>query len=403
MNILKKMEMRDSAFIPYLNTGTLLDVQTGVFIPGMHNGMILNGGLASSNGVQGRQEMFKSTKMYSLIMRVMSYYPDTSCLTYDTERSLKKDRIAKFSPFDNQEYLEEHHVIQTPVDYAAEAFFENVKKIAAEKIAHPDDWLVETPFVDPRSGKPLMMLRPTIIAYDSWSEMTSSAVQKVYDTKELGSSDTNMVYMQNGRVKNMIMSQIPTLSARAGLCFLFAAHVGDKQDIGSYTPTPKVLPNMRASDKPKGVGSNFEFLVSNVHDIRKVEILHDGEKECFYPIEGGNPMELCEVTAVGVRCKNNMSGTQITEVVSKTKGILGDLSNYNYLRKCKYFGLLGSQGTHKPAMTDTSVSRTTIRQKLFDPKIARAIEILAQLCYMQENWVTTGADVDFLIDPAVLA
>ena len=212
-----------------------------------------------------------------------------------------------------------------------------------------------------------------------------------------------MVYMRDGNIKKMIMTQLPTLGTRAGIYFMLSAHIGDKYELNPYAPTPKSLQHMRASEKLKEVGSDFNFLVSNTLEMRAVQLLLDGEKECLYPIPGGSDVELSEITAIMQRGKNNMSGLQLSLVVSQADGVLSELTNYHYLKKNEYFGLLGNKNTHKPAMTEVSVGRTTIRQKLTDPKVSRAIELLAQLCYIQNNWVTAGADVDFTMKPEVLA
>ena len=403
MGLLSSLNYSDSALHPYLNTRTLYDIQTGVYVPGTHGGMVLNGGLSFTNAFIGRPQMYKSTVMFSYVMRCMSYYPRSEILTNDTEDSLKKERIVNFSPYNNnQEDLYNRSVIKTPVETTAEEFFECVKKIEAEKLAHRDDYLVKSQMIDPRNSQPLMMMLPTFICYDSWSAMISGAAQSIYDTKQLGSSDTNMVYMRDGNVKKMILSQIPTLAARAGIYFVLSAHVGEKYEMNNYAPSPKSLQYMRASDKPKGVGSDFNFLISNTVDMRAVKVLHNGEKECQYPTENGGGMELNEVISVLCRCKNNMSGTQLSSVVSQSRGILGDLSNYHYLREQDFFGLIGSKINHKPAMTDINLTRTTVRNKLQEPHVARAVELLAQLRYIQRNWMPSTL-VDFSISPQELA
>lgn len=402
MSLIKILGVQDSALRIFLNTGTLFDVQSGTFVPGTHGGMILNGGLAPSNGFMGRPKMFKSTEMFSYIMRAMGYYPDTVCIIDDTEQALNKSRIVSFSPFDNQADLYDRVVLQSSSDFTLEEFFEQIKRIAKEKLSHKEDYYVETPFLDIRNNKPLMTMRPTFVAYDSWSKAISGAAQNMLDTEVAGSSETNMFSMTDGRVKNMIMTQIPTLATRAGLYFGLSAHVGEKYEMKSI-PSPKILPHMRQGDKPKGVGPDFNFLLVNGVDMRSVKPLLDSEKGCQYPIAGGSALELCEVTSVVTRGNNNLGGTQLSLVVSQSKGILSELSNYHYIKENGYFGLVGSKVSHKPAMTDVTVQRTTVREKLKDQKVARSVEIMAQLCYIQNNWVTIGAEVDFSMKPELLA
>ena len=403
MGLLRTLEFKDAAFQPYLNTGTLFDVQAGVFVPGTHGGMILNGGLSTTNAVVGREQMFKSTELFSFIMRAMQYYPETDCIVDDTEYAQKKERLFSFTSFSSYDEFDKRIVIKTPAETPAEEFFDNVKAICAHKIANPDEFRVESPILDPRTGKPLMMWIPTFVAIDSWSKLTSGHVTTTLDTKVLGSSDTNMVFMKDGMIKKMMLSMMPRMAVTAGVYFFLSAHVGNKFELNPYASTPKSLPLMRSSDKPKEVGSDFNFLMSNYLEMRKVEPLIDDKKHCQYPTDGSSDTELNEVTALMIRCKNNMSGTQLPMVISQNNGIMSELSNYHYLRTHGYFGLIGSQINHKPAMTDVNIGRTTIRKKAADPQVAHALELLAQLCYIQNNWALSGGEVDFSMKPEVLA
>ena len=404
MGLIKQLEFRDSIFTPYLNCISLFDVQTGTYVPGAHNGMILNGGLGATNGVIGREQMFKSTELFSFVLSAMHHYPESECMVNDTEYAQKKDRLLRFLPdeVDRNEF-EKRIAISTPADTTTEEFFAKAKDACLLKVKHAADYTVETPILDPRSGKPLRMLIPTFMVFDTWSKMMSDYVQTTLNTKELGSSDTNMVFMKDGIIKKMMMAQIPRLAAMSNTYFLMSAHVGNKFELNPYAQTPKSLPNMRQTDKPREVGSDFNFLISNVMDVRRVQLLQDDKKESQYPSPDGGDAELNEVLSVLVRCKNNMSGTQLPLVLSQFNGVIENLSNYHYLKENKYFGMPGSTISHKPAMTDVSVGRTTIRQKLADQKVARAVELLAQLCYIQNNWNLSNNEVNFMMNPEDLA
>jgi hypothetical protein len=404
VSLFAKVEMRDSPFQPYFNTGTLLDVHTGVYVPGTHGGMVMNGGLTITNAFLGRPKMFKSTEMFSYGVRGMSYYPGSELLVYDTEFSQKKPRISAFSPFGNHADIESRMIITDPAATTAEEFFDSVRKIVDEKMKHRDDYLVESPILDPKTGKPIMILLPTFIAYDSWSKMFSSIMQNTLETKTLGSSDTNMVYMKDGNIKKMIMTQLPTMATRAGICFLLSAHIGDKYEMNPYAPSPKSLQHMRSNEKPKEVGADFTFLISNAIEMRKVELLRDADKkDALYPTDGSTAVELNEVTSILTSCKNSPAGPQLPMVVSQQGGIQSEISNYHYLRENDYYGLLGNKQNHTPAMTDVTLSRTKAREKMRDPKVARALQILAEICYIQNNWITVGAGVDFHMKAELLA
>jgi hypothetical protein len=400
---MQQMKFVDTAFQPYLNTGTLYDIQTGVFIPGTHNGMILNGGLSTTNANVGREQMFKSTELFSLVFSALAHYPESTCHIYDTEYAQKKERLSRMAPSLSFDEFDQRVILNTPLDMTAEDWFERIKAIETFKLAHRDELMVDSPLIDPRTNKPLRVWIPTFCIVDSWSKLTSSNVQATMDKEELGSSGTNMLWMTDGKIKKMMISQIPRMAARAGIFFFFSAHIGNKFELNPYASSPKSLPLMKAGDKPKEVGSDFNFLMSNYNQMTKVEPLLDPDKHCLYPTPGGSDADLYEVTSGLLRCKNAMSGTTLPLVVSQTDGVLSDLSNYNYIRANNYFGLIGNKVTHKPAMTDITVGRTTIREKLQDTKVARAVELLAQLCYIQKNWANKQADVDFDMKPEMLA
>lgn len=404
MSLIQKLEMKDSAFQPYLNTGTLIDVQTGCFVPGDHNGMILNGGLSTTNAIVGRSQMFKSTVLFSLLMKTLGIYSHSECFVYDTEYAQKKERLMCFSSFTNQGEFNKRLVLNTPQDITAEEYLTIIKNLCTEKTSKPKDYLVESPILDPRTGKPLLMWIPTFVVYDSWSKMRSSYVQTTLDTKEVGSSDTNMIFMKDGAVKKLIMSQIPRLATMAGVYFVTSAHVGQKAELDPRTHTPKTLQHMRHTDSLKEVGSDFNFLMSNAMEMRKVDDLTDPDHKCLYPISNGGDAELHEVTSLLLRCKNGMSGTSLPMVVSQTRGILTDLTNYHYLRKNDYFGLNGSKQSHKITLTDIEIDRKTARKHISDPNITRALDIIAQLCYIRKNWdISNIRDVDFSMTPLKLA
>lgn len=403
MGLLNSLGFRDSPFRPYLNTGTMYDLHTGVYVPGTHGGMILNGGFTSTNAFVGRPKMFKSTELFSLLMRCMNIYPTSEAAISDTESAQKKERVVQLAPNANHEDLEKRITLTVPVDTSAEEFFEMVKKIAEDKIKHIADYTIDSPILDPKKGTPVKMLIPTFVVYDSWSKMMSSFMMTTLDTKQVGSSDTNMIYMKDGNIKKMIMVQLPNLAAKAGIYFLLSAHVGNKFELDKYAPTPKDVPNMKSTDKLKEVGSDFNFVISNSSEMRKVVVLQDDSKEeALYPTIGSTNTELYEVNSVLLSCKNAASNTVLTNIVSQKQGILSDLSNYHYIRTNEYFGLIGNKVTHKPAMTDVSVGRTKIREKLNDPEVCRAIQILSEMCYIQNNWSTVGSSIDFMMKPEVL-
>lgn len=404
--IFSTIGLRENAFNPYLNTGTMFDLVTGSFVPGMSGEMILNGGLAYTNGVAGRPQLFKSTTALSLVINAMQYYPGSEHLIYDTESSLIKQRIIQAAKPEHRVDLDSRIMLTDHTQYKAEAFFELIKETAAEKEKHRKDLTVETPFIDPKTGKPQLMMIPTFITIDSWSKMASAAVGDIYEKNEIGSSGTNMVYMKDGNVKTMMISQIPTLAVKHNIYFMTSVHIGDKIDMNPYAPSARELQHMKASDKIKNAGADFNFLMSNLLEIRKAQLLQN-DKDCLYPDAYSNAVDLNELTAIVVRCKNNASGAQFNPIISQQTGMLSNLTSYNYIKSHDYYGLSGNKQHHAPIFCpDEKLSRTTVRDKLQNNKnyeVCRAIEILTHLHYIRTNWSLRDIPVDFNVDLEKLA
>lgn len=416
MSLFDKIRLREAPFRPSINTGTLLDVATGYFIRGRDGHVILNGGVGLTNGATGRPQMFKTTKSMSYLANAWARCPGSEAIVYDTERTLEKDRIVDMAdvpvPENNQIRL------STRAEYQAEDFFDVVRAVAEEKQAHRDDYLVEVPHIDPKTGQPRKILRPTFIAIDSWSKMESRLMTEMLESRleikdgdvhsktSISDSDTNTAYMRDGITKKKILGEMNALAEKAGLYLFFTAHVGEKIEMG-YLPSPKSLQHMKQSDKPKGVGSDFLFLMMNLLDCRAAKVLLSDTKDTLYPSKTVKTpaQDLNEVTQVVTRCKGNTSGQQIVSVVSQFEGLLPALSHYHALKSDKYWGMTGSSRSHAPVlMPDATLSRTTVNDRLRgDPQLRRCLEILSQLLFINRNWVLKDPPVDFTIDPQKLA
>lgn len=412
MSLLSKLAIADAPFIPYLNTGALLDLMTGQFIPGVDGSVILNGGIASTDAVMGRPQVFKSTTANGLVINAMARYPRSETIIFDTEFSLKdKSRLARMSDLymDDLEKraahladLESRMVITDPTEHDLETFFQVIKSVHDAKVADPKSYIVETPLLDPKTGMPRMMMVPTFIIIDSWSKGKIKSVINMLEQYSASDSKLNTIYMAEGNGKNKILGQLPQMAARAGIYFTLTAHIGNKFDLGSYLPSPKDMQYMKQSDTLKGVGSDFMFLISNLREVRSPKVLVDSNKECEYPFSSGftSPSEMSSTTMVLTRCKNNVSGTQFSPVVSQTRGYESSLTNYNYLRENGYYGLGTNKVNPRPSMYPTvTFTRKTANEKLQDYKTARAIEITAQLKFIQSNWSISDLPVPFNLTP----
>lgn len=416
MGLLTAVGASDALYLPYLNTGTMVDVITGAFVPGTDNHRILNGGLAATNGVMGKPQVFKSTLANGLIVNVLARYPRSECYINDTEFSLgNKQRILGMVNLHQDDQtqrelllkeMEDRLIITNPTEHDLETFIEVVKKIAEEKFKHKKDYTVQIPLLDRHTGKPQQMFVPTFVGIDSWSKGRVRSALEVLEKNLASSSDTNTVFMKEGLAKTKIMGLIPTLAVKAGIYFTLTAHVGDKIDMsGGYGPPAKDLQYMKQGEKAKGVGSDFMFLVSNLIEARSASVLVDADKECEYPLVTGitAPNEMSSVTMILTRCKNNNAGAQFTPVMSQSNGLETALTDYHYLRKNDYFGLSGNKQHHQPKLyPDVTLSRRTATTKLMDYKTARAVELLAQLCYVQHSWTMRDETAPFSMTPEEL-
>jgi len=399
VSIFSSVSIKETAFTPHFNTGTHYDSATGVFVPGHHGGMIMNGGLTSTNATVGREQMFKSTEAISKVLFTLIFYPDTDCIIYDTEFAQKIQRLLKFIPESLRKGIEERIRIIKTTDYTPEEVFKLIIQIGKMKLEHKKDFTEESPFTDIK-GEKIKILRPTIVVFDSWTKMNSTKVVESFEKVDVGSSDQNMVFMTDGKMKTLMMSQLPVFAVKYGFIFVLTAHIGDKMDLNPYAATPKDLQHMKGSDKIKGVGADFTFLISNLSDTRKVELLLDSNKKCLYPIKNGSDVELSELTTIIARNKNNVSGSICPFVVSQYEGIRTSLSFYHYLRNHDYYGLNGNKQDHELCIyPGEKLSRTTIRVKTdSDPKLRRGLEIVSQFKYIKDNWNLSLLDVDFTID-----
>lgn len=404
MSILKKFEIKESSFIPYFNTGTPLDIANGKYVPGQDGHMVLNGGLPQTMALAGRQERFKSTETMSLIMNILGRYKDAEAIVYDTESSLQKDRLLSMGdrPIENGN---ERLQLISQTDYFTEDFVALIKKVADEKRKNAKDYTVETPLFDPVTHQPVRMMIPTFVVIDSWSKMRSKAVAETLDKVSSSDSGTNMVNMTEGNIKTKVMGQLPYIAGSAGIYFVFTAHIGENYVLDPYAPKPKSLQHMKASDKFKNVGSDFSFLISTLLEARDARVIQTDKKECFYPDTFTSDTEYSRVGNVVCRCKNNGSGPQFSLVISQGRGVDTPLTNYDYLRTNKFYGLDGNHINHKPMIyPDVTLSRTTISKKVVDDKrLRRALEILSQLCQIQNSWSLRDMPVPFDIKPETLA
>lgn len=385
----------DTPISPYINTGSLFDLLTGCYRPSADGKWILDGGIPLCLGASGRPQTYKSGIVGGLLARGLINHPNAEAYVYETENTISgperyDDFIPKISGVNN---ISDRIVFKNSTNCNLTEFYEDVTQIFNEKIKHKKDYIVDSPFLNHKTGKPYKIFIPTFIVVDSFSRARSGKGDEQFTANSVDDASMNTLWLLEGNVKSKIMSDLPSKAAKAGLYVMLTAHVGDKKDISNADRfSPKQLQYMRSTDRMKNVGSNFDFLVTTLLQTLKADVLMTDAKDCLYPAKFSTNVEVNEVTSMLVRCKNNASGIPFPFVISQYQGLLDHVTNFHFLKKNKNFGLIVSGKNNiyctqlKP---DRTFMRTTIREILdSDYATARALELIAQLCFIQKLWCT---------------
>lgn len=394
------------------NVGALLDIPTGIYLPGRMGESILNGGMGMLTGVVGRPNTFKSAEMDYMAMSAMSAFPGTFYGVYDTEINKTAQRLAQLSKHIDAlrevDLIGEKMVrITDKTQLSATEWYEKVKEQMAAKVKHRKDILIELPFAT-KSGVPLMVPLPTYQAVDSLSEFVTDDVEQMQDENELGDSGANTMHMRQGAAKTRFLSDVIRRASESNTAFLMSAHVGQVIGMDPRSPPPKQLQFLKNGDVIKGVSSKFLYLTTVCwQTVSSTLLINDGTKAAEYPKEQGSGFkgetDLNLVTLSTLRNKNGPSGgAMIQHVVSQQEGVLPALSEFHYIKSADRYGLEGSlQNYTLTLLPGVTLSRTKVREKIdSDPKLRRAIRITSEL--LQINLLYNYLDEELYCDPKQL-
>ncbi len=390
---------------PMLNVGCLQDIPTGKYLRGKHGESILMGGLSRVEGVGGRGNMGKSTFMFFRLLRAFSRYRRSLFNPYDTEDSLRFMRL-------NALYRSITGMLHDQPDVALEdtgrvlitnntvmtgnKWFLGLNDMAEDKKKAAKDWTYETPFIDPKTGKYITMMYPSLFGIDSMSQLMTDTVEAIFDKNEIGESGANTVYMRGGNAKTQMLMQLPTITGQAGMFVSMSMHVGDQIQMDQYKPNPKLLADMKADTAFKNVPKNVTFLTNNLwYVLNSAPLQHRESKAPLYPrdkhdnMEGDTDLRFMHVQ--NLRAKTGPSGMPFELVWSQRDGILPGLSEFNFIKNYDRYGLGGNdRNYYVELLPDVSLSRTTIRGKIDESfELRRALEITSEMCQMQLLWKDT--------------
>lgn len=383
------------AIRPRLNLGCLLDIPTGKYHTGKDGESILNGGLAYFTGIGGRGNMFKSTVMHMMFLRIMDRYGAPG-LSYDTETSLTLARLyalAAKMPNIGGVDLEEEGLLRLTdsTEHLGNDWFELLKQAARERAKEKSNWAT-TPFVD-KKGEPVRMPRPMVAECDSLSMMPIESIETIYNKNEIGESGMNVEAMRASAAKSQMLMQVPNLTASTGCFLMVSAHVGDSIQMDPYAPNQKKLSFMKNSIKFKQVPEKFTFLTNNLWLCVNAEVFQNrntkGPEFPAHP-DDNNPgdTDLQLVTLLNLRAKDGPTGMPLQLVVSQREGVLIGLSELHHLRSHGKFGMGGhDRAYYLELYPEVSMQRTTARSTIEgDVKLQRALEITSELCQIHNLW-----------------
>jgi len=390
LNFIPEMEQ-----IPSLrhlfNIGSLMDVPTGIYLPGIYGESILNGGIGMITGVVGIGNSFKSTIMDYMALSAAAGFEGTRYSIYDTElnkQGFRLNRLAQsIDTWAGRDLIGEGIVkISDKTQYLANEWYEKKKEQMEAKVKSKDKITIDIPFLVKETGKAMKIMFPTFESVDSFTEFETSDVADMQDNNELGDSGANTIFMRQGVSKTRFLQDLPKRASESGTFVLMSAHVGKVIGMDPRSPPPKHLQFLKNGDVIKGVTSKFLFLTTCCWQTLSCSLLiNDGTKAAEYPKEQGNDVkgdtDLNLVTMSLLRNKNGPSGTLIQLVVSQQEGVLSTLSEFHYLKTNDRFGFEGNvQNYSMTLMPGVALSRTKVRQKIdTDARLRRAINITSEL------------------------
>lgn len=394
MSILSALSVADTLRIPITlyNTGTLLDLTLGSASRGVDKKWYIHGGLGTFiTGCAGHNGTFKSTVMDGMAARVMHYYDGTETVAHDTEGSKSQQRMITCGGPICRDLDPARIDIRSGKNTDVQTVWKHVQEIGAYKEAHVDDYLRESPFLDPLTCKPVRVWVPTILFIDSFTELESvEETDMMADKDGLNDKKIKTVWMVDGNKKTLLTRHLRKACETYGIIIICTAHIGDNIAMDSYSPPTKQFQHMKQADRLKGVGSRFEFLARTLLSTKST-VLQDNDKAALYGSEQEQipPTDQNEVAITTVRTKERIAGGVIPFVVSQSYGLLNELTYYHYLRCNDYFGLVGNKVTQASALLPTvKMTRNSASRVLAERyEHARAMELCAQFHYIKQNWM----------------
>lgn len=385
MSLLTSIGIENVQPMLYLNTGMILDIALGQYERGMDNKWILNGGLAPITGVCGRAGTYKSTVVDSIISQIMVRYPAVEAWKHDTEQNTFT--LKRFDKMANGSIISDRIRLTNSAELTLPEFIDKIKELCSFKEKNKRDYLVETPFFD-NEGKPQKIWIPTIIDIDSFTCLRPHVEELNMEKTSVEDGSQNTADLVDGKIKRKLMFEFSKWASRFGLYFLMTAHIDDTPTLDPRNPAPKQLQFLKQGDRLKSVGSQFEFLTNVLLQGTSPSPILDSAKGPEYPDGNTMNVDINELYVKILRCKTNATGTVVPLVMSQNLGLLGNLTNYHFLKNQGDFGFIKKGHNRYPVLNpEVLLHRNSVIKTLSDDyETCRALEILAQLKWVSSYW-----------------
>lgn len=386
--------------IPYVKplhqVGMLFDIPTCTFLDGRFGETLTNGGISYITGIAGVGNCFKTTILKAMMLAMAGRYGVDYNHEYDTEINTHPTRTMRLhkhiSTLQDRNLLDEGSwIITDKTIYDGEKWFDAIKEEmgAKRKNAKVADW-VKSPFLDRDYKSSMQYLPPWQYLIDSLSEFITSDVLKMQDENMLGESGANTMSMRQGLAKSRMMQELPSVAAQSNSYFYISGHLGSEFNLDPRSPPVKKLAYLKQGVKLKGIPEKFTFLSNNFWLSYGSTVLVQNDKTAEFPRSSdddrvGNT-DLSAVTLTQLRGKTGPSGMTIQLVVSQDEGVIPGMSEFYYLKNRDRYGFTGNNTNYQLVLyPDCALQRTRVRGKIEkDVKLQRALNILAELCQIDE-------------------
>lgn len=395
---------------PLINVGAGFDVLNGSYIEGEYGQFILNGGKANIVSIMGPGNAFKTAIAQYMDYAALEFIPDGDETINDTEGSYTWARVNNLCrPFPRLSKIDHGSDLLTPDEIKiaivsssemfGDVFFEAVKDVAEEKRANKKTKILTTPFVTP-SKKPICILVPTFIMFDSMSELDLTSVsENILDKNNVGDSGMNMIHMRRAGAKKLMITRFPNICIQGSMYITMTAHVGEEYDLGFMAPKKHKLTFAKKGCKAVGVPKTFDVinpLLYEIFNAKKLDAEGDTPGVLYPEIESDRVKGCNDLLCIEMRITRNKSGATgscINVVVSQRDGVQPHLTQFHYLREMKNERINcfeGNNTTYTLVLApDIKLSRTTIRNVIKEESsVRRALEIESEMIQVKYLWPT---------------